>query len=150
MEVLAQLDRQSREKFLEAFNEIKVEFEKLFKHLFGGGQATLLLEEGDVLEAGIEIKAQPPGKKLQSIALLSGGEKTLTAIALVFAAVSVRNVPFYLFDEIDASLDEANLVRFINLVKEKPRKRRLFSSPIAVVPWKKPTSCMGLPWKRKV
>lgn len=125
MEVLAQLDRQSREKFLEAFNEIKVEFEKLFKHLFGGGQATLLLEEGDVLEAGIEIKAQPPGKKLQSIALLSGGEKTLTAIALVFAAVSVRNVPFYLFDEVDASLDEANLVRFINLVKEKAEKAQI-------------------------
>ncbi|MFA6694325.1 MAG: chromosome segregation protein SMC [Bacillota bacterium] len=119
LEVLSQLDKQSREKFLEAFYEIKAEFESLFTNLFGGGQATLLLEEGDILEAGIEIKAQPPGKKLQSIALLSGGEKTLTAIALVFAVISVKKVPFYLFDEVDAALDEANLLRFLALIKDK-------------------------------
>ncbi len=118
-QVLARLDQTSRIKFNEAFLKIKTEFEKLFKTLFGGGEASLILEEGDVLEAGIEIKAQPPGKKFQSISLLSGGEKALTAIALIFAAISVCQVPFYLFDEIDAPLDEANLERYVDLIKKK-------------------------------
>lgn len=121
MQVLAKLDKISRERFMEAFLEIKAEFERLFKELFQGGEATLVLEEGDILEAGVEIKAQPPGKKLQSIALLSGGEKALTAIALIFAVICVRRVPFYLFDEIDAPLDEANLERYVELVKEKAK-----------------------------
>lgn len=124
-QVLARLDQTSRMKFNEAFLKIKAEFEKLFGTLFGGGEASLILEEGDILEAGIEIKAQPPGKKFQSIALLSGGEKALTAIALIFAAISVCQVPFYLFDEIDAPLDEANLERYVDLIKEKAKVSQL-------------------------
>ena len=125
LEVLAKLDKASRERFQEAFQEIKAEFEKLYKVLFGGGEATLVLEEGDLLEAGVDIKAQPPGKKLQNIVLLSGGEKALTAIALIFAVLCVRQVPFYLLDEIDAPLDEANLERYGYLIKEKAKTSQI-------------------------
>jgi len=125
LEVLTKLDKASRERFQEAFLEIKAEFEKLYKVLFGGGEATLVLEEGDLLEAGVDIKAQPPGKKLQNIALLSGGEKALTAIALIFAVLCVRQVPFYLLDEIDAPLDEANLERYSYLIKEKAKTSQI-------------------------
>jgi len=105
--------------FLETYNKIKKNFHNMFRRLFGGGRGELrLVDPNHVLESGIEIYAQPPGKKLESIALLSGGEKTLTAIALLFATYMVRPSPFCFLDEIDAALDEQNVIRFVNLLRE--------------------------------
>jgi chromosome segregation protein len=103
--------------FSETFEAIKANFKALFKELFGGGTTDLLLEEGaHILEAGINIVARPPGKKLQSISLLSGGEKALTAVALLFAIFKVRPSPFCVLDEIDAPLDESNINRFLEML----------------------------------
>ena len=100
-------------KFYETFKLIKVEFAKVFRELFKGGKAELILTDpDDLLNTGIEIKAEPPGKKLQSITLLSGGEKTFTAISLLFAILNVRPVPFCIFDEVEAALDDANVENF--------------------------------------
>ncbi len=105
--------------FLETYNKIKKNFHNMFRRLFGGGRGELrLVDPSHILESGIEIYAQPPGKKLESIALLSGGEKTLTAIALLFATYMVRPSPFCFLDEIDAALDEQNVLRFVNLLRE--------------------------------
>ena len=105
--------------FLETYNRIKKNFHNMFRRLFGGGRGELrLVDPSHVLESGIEIYAQPPGKKLEAISLLSGGEKTLTAIALLFATYMVRPSPFCFLDEIDAALDEQNVVRFVNLLRE--------------------------------
>ncbi|MGM0471660.1 MAG: chromosome segregation protein SMC [Bacillota bacterium] len=117
--VIDKIDRTMKEKFKSAFAEIKVEFEEIFSELFGGGQASLKLQEPDnLLETGIEINAQPPGKKLQKLSLMSGGEKALTAIALLFALLKVRPSPFYILDEIDAPLDDANVDRFAEFLEE--------------------------------
>ncbi len=111
--IIAQLDTGMRRQFAERFEDIRREFNLVFKELFGGGAGTLQLEEdADVLEAGIAIIAQPPGKKLQNMMQLSGGEKSLTAIALLFAIQNLKPSPFCLLDEIEASLDEANVARF--------------------------------------
>ena len=108
-----ELDKAMRKQFEEKFAEIKVEFDKVFKELFGGGKGTIeLMEDEDVLEAGIRIIAQPPGKKLQNMMQLSGGEKALTAIALLFAIQNLKPSPFCLLDEIEAALDESNVGRF--------------------------------------
>ena len=108
-----ELDVAMRKQFEEKFAEIKVEFDKVFKELFGGGKGTIeLMEDEDVLEAGIRIIAQPPGKKLQNMMQLSGGEKALTAIALLFAIQNLKPSPFCLLDEIEAALDESNVGRF--------------------------------------
>ncbi|HTX72991.1 MAG TPA: AAA family ATPase [Rectinemataceae bacterium] len=105
--------------FLDTYNRIKKNFHNMFRRLFGGGRGELrLVDPNHVLESGIEIYAQPPGKKLEAISLLSGGEKTLTAIALLFATYMVRPSPFCFLDEIDAALDEQNVVRFVNLLRE--------------------------------
>ncbi len=105
--------------FLETYNKIKKNFHNMFRRLFGGGRGELRLVDTDhVLESGIEIYAQPPGKKLEAISLLSGGEKTMTAIAMLFATYMVRPSPFCFLDEIDAALDEQNVVRFVNLLRE--------------------------------
>jgi chromosome segregation protein len=105
--------------FLETYNKIKKNFHNMFRRLFGGGRGELrLVDPNHVLESGIEIYAQPPGKKLEAISLLSGGEKTLTAIALLFATYMVRPSPFCFLDEIDAALDEQNVLRFVNLLQE--------------------------------
>ena len=113
---------ESAELFLETYNKIKKNFHNMFRRLFGGGRAELRLSDPDhILESGIEILAQPPGKKLEAISLLSGGEKTLTAIALLFATYMVKPSPFCFLDEIDAALDEANVIRFINLLREFSR-----------------------------
>ena len=111
--IIAELDAAMRKQFNEKFAEINREFDKVFKELFGGGKGTLeLMEDEDILEAGIRIIAQPPGKKLQNMMQLSGGEKALTAICLLFAIQNLKPSPFCLLDEIEAALDDSNVVRF--------------------------------------
>ncbi len=111
--IIEELDAAMRKQFKESFEEISEEFDKVFKQLFGGGKGTLeLMEDEDVLEAGIKIIAQPPGKKLQNMMQLSGGEKALTAISLLFAIQNLKPSPFCLLDEIEAALDDSNVERF--------------------------------------
>ncbi len=111
--IVAELENSMRRQFEEKFEQIRVEFDKTFKILFGGGRGTLeLMEDVDILDAGIRIISQPPGKKLQNMMQLSGGEKSLTAIALLFAIQNLKPSPFCLLDEIEAALDEANVDRF--------------------------------------
>lgn len=117
--IIADLDGESRKIFKATFDQICLNFKKNFKVLFSGGEADLqFTETNDVLEAGIEIIAKPPGKQMRSISLLSGGEKCLTAMALLFAIFEVKPAPFCILDEIDAPLDDANIGRFVNIVKE--------------------------------
>lgn len=111
--IINELDRAMREQFAEKFKEIRIMFSKVFKELFGGGKADLeLVDDEDILVTGIKINAQPPGKKLQNMMQLSGGEKSLTAIALLFAIQSLKPSPFCLLDEIEAALDDSNVKRF--------------------------------------
>jgi chromosome segregation protein len=118
-QLINRLNRQSRDKFRESFEQIRTNFQQIFRKLFGGGKADILLEDSeDVLEAGIEIIAQPPGKETRSISLLSGGEKSMTAIALLFAVFKTKPSPFCFLDEVDAALDEANNERFNLMIKE--------------------------------
>jgi len=118
-QLINRLNKKSREKFRETFEEIRVHFQQVFRKLFGGGRADIVLEDAeDILEAGIEVIARPPGKETRSISLLSGGEKALTAIALLFAIFKTKPSPFCFLDEIDAALDEANNERFNLLVQE--------------------------------
>lgn len=113
LNIINELDRAMREQFAEKFKEIRIMFSKVFKELFGGGKADLeLVDDDDILETGIKINAQPPGKKLQNMMQLSGGEKSLTAIALLFAIQSLKPSPFCLLDEIEAALDDSNVKRF--------------------------------------
>ena len=114
-----EIREESAALFLETYNKIKKNFHNMFRRLFGGGRGELrLIDPEHILESGIEIYAQPPGKKLESISLLSGGEKTLSAIALLFATYMVKPSPFCFLDEIDAALDEQNVIRFVNLLRE--------------------------------
>lgn len=113
VKIIEELDAAMRRQFRESFEEIRQEFDKVFKQLFGGGKGTLeLMEDEDILEAGIRIIAQPPGKKLQNMMQLSGGEKALTAISLLFAIQNLKPSPFCLLDEIEAALDDSNVDRF--------------------------------------
>ena len=117
-EAIRKIDKTTKERFREAFTEINLNFERTFSTLFGGGRAGLiLLDETDQLESGIDIIAQPPGKRLQNVQLLSGGEKALTAMALMFAIFKYRPSPFCLLDEIDAPLDDANIGRFVEMLQ---------------------------------
>jgi chromosome segregation protein len=117
-DAISRMNRTTRERFREAFDAINTHFQTTFSTLFGGGRAGLvLLDETDLLESGIDIIAQPPGKRLQSIQLLSGGEKAMTAMALMFAIFKYKPSPFCLLDEIDAPLDEANIGRFVEMLR---------------------------------
>ena len=121
-QTIRKINLTSRELFREAFNMVNTSFTEIFTSLFGGGTARMqLLDEEDVLESGIELVAQPPGKKNQSIALLSGGERALTAIALLFAIFRYKPSPFCILDEVDAPLDEVNTERFVRLVRDFSR-----------------------------
>ncbi len=118
-QTISKINRTTRQLFLDTFTKVSEEFRIYFRMLFGGGEAQLILVDPDnALESGIEIVARPPGKKLQSITLLSGGEKTLAAIALIFGVFKVRPSPFCILDEIDAALDESNVGRFSYLLKD--------------------------------
>ncbi|MFC7061240.1 chromosome segregation protein SMC [Halobacillus seohaensis] len=117
--IIAEMDHEMKRRFEDTFTKIKGEFGQVFKELFGGGQADLkLTNPEDLLETGVDIVAQPPGKKLQNLSLLSGGERALTAIALLFSILRVRPVPFCVLDEVEAALDEANVDRFARFLKE--------------------------------
>ncbi|MDM8531111.1 chromosome segregation protein SMC [Anaerolineales bacterium HSG25] len=112
-EVISKLDDIMRESFIETFQQVSVEFKKYFKAMFGGGEANIILTDPDDLSvSGVDIMARPPGKRLQSMALLSGGERSLTAQALIFSLLRISPTPFVIFDEVDAMLDEANVSRF--------------------------------------
>jgi len=118
-EIIAKINVDSKKMFLDTFAVVRTHFQELFRKLFGGGMADIVLEdENDVLESGIDIIARPPGKELRSISLMSGGEKTLTAVALLLAVFRSKPSPFCLLDEVDAALDEANIGRFVGVLKE--------------------------------
>ena len=119
--IISEMDQTIRERFKESFDRIVINFERKFRELFGGGHAELRLsDESNPLESNIDIVAQPPGKKLQNINLLSGGEKTLTAIALMFAVLEAKPTPFCILDEVEAALDDANIDRFIQCLRTLP------------------------------
>ena len=123
LEVINELDETMKEKFIDTFNKVNTEFNKVFKKLFKGGNGELLLTNpNDLLNTGVDIIASPPGKTLKNINLLSGGEKTLTAIALLFSILNIRYVPFCLLDEVEAALDEANVDMFGNYIKDMKNK----------------------------
>jgi chromosome segregation protein len=118
-EIITKINVDSRRLFTETFSMIKAHFQELFRKLFGGGQADIVLEdESDILESGIEIIARPPGKELRTISLMSGGEKTMTAVALLLAIFRSKPSPFCILDEVDAALDEANIGRFTAVLRE--------------------------------
>ena len=118
-ETITEMDEEVTTRFKTTFDAVSTQFERTFPRLFGGGRATLeLTDPENLLETGIEIIAQPPGKKLQSLSLLSGGERAFTAIALLFAILEVKPVPFCLLDEVEAALDEANVARYGRYLKE--------------------------------
>jgi chromosome segregation protein len=116
---ITKINRTTRKRFRETFEQVNERFQEVFPRLFLGGKAELkLTDEQDLLETGIDIAVQPPGKKLQSVNLLSGGEKALTAVALIFAIFLIKPSPFCILDEVDAPLDDANISRFNDMVKE--------------------------------
>ena len=116
---IAKINRTTRKRFRETFDQVNATFQELFPRLFNGGQAELrLTDESDLLETGIEVVAQPPGKKLQNVTLLSGGEKALTAVAMIFSIFLIKPAPFCLLDEVDAPLDDANIGRFNEIVRD--------------------------------
>ncbi len=120
---IASLNKEGRERLLTAFEQVNSNFSLLFTHLFGGGEAKLVLvESDDPLEAGLEIMCQPPGKKLSTLSLLSGGEQTLTALALIFAVFLANPAPICVLDEVDAPLDDANVTRFCDMLDEMTRR----------------------------
>ncbi len=119
LQIIDELDEVMKAEFIKTFKEVEVEFDKVFKELFKGGSASLkLTDEDNILETGVLLEATPPGKKLGSISLLSGGEKALTAISLLFAILNIKKIPFCLFDEIEAALDETNVDRFGSYIKK--------------------------------
>ena len=123
MDIINEMDEVMKKSFLNTFEAIRVEFKKVFREMFRGGEAELILTDpNNLLETGIEIQAVPSGKKLKSLSLLSGGEKTFTAISLLFAILNVRPVPFCLLDEVEAALDDANVEAFGNYLYKYKNK----------------------------
>ena len=112
LETITEMNDEVKERFKSTFEAIRESFKVTFKQMFSGGQADLILTEGDLLTAGVEISVQPPGKKIQSLNLMSGGEKALSALALLFSIIRVKTIPFVILDEVEAALDEANVKRF--------------------------------------
>ncbi|HEM6411678.1 TPA: chromosome segregation protein SMC [Streptococcus suis] len=112
LDTIHEMDDEVKERFKVTFEAIRESFKQTFKQMFGGGSADLILAEGDLLTAGVEISVQPPGKKIQSLNLMSGGEKALSALALLFSIIRVKTIPFVILDEVEAALDEANVKRF--------------------------------------
>ena len=112
LETITEMNNEVKERFKSTFEAIRESFKVTFKQMFGGGQADLILTDGDFLTAGVEISVQPPGKKIQSLNLMSGGEKALSALALLFSIIRVKTIPFVILDEVEAALDEANVKRF--------------------------------------
>jgi len=117
-DTIARIDRTTRQRFRDVFEQTNAYFKQTFPQLFGGGRAELRLDSEDILTAGVEVIAQPPGKRLQDVTLLSGGEKALTAVALVFSIFKIKPAPFCVLDEVDAPLDDANIARFGEMVRE--------------------------------
>ncbi len=138
-EVIGRINNETKTMFTETFEKIRANFQTMFVEMFGGGRADLRLVEGeDVLEAGIDIVARPPGKQLQSISLLSGGEQTMTAVALLFSIYQVKPSPFCVLDELDAPLDESNILRFVRVLQ-----RFLTQSQFVVITHNKRTIAMA-------
>lgn len=126
LKIIDELDYVMKDEFMKTFKQVQIEFNNVFKELFGGGEARLVLtDKSNVLETGIDIVVTPPGKKLSTISLLSGGEKTLTAISLLFAILNIKSIPFCIFDEIEAALDEANVSRIGEYFKKYIGKTQL-------------------------
>lgn len=126
LKIIDELDYVMKDEFMKTFKQVQIEFNNVFKELFGGGEARLeLTDKSNVLETGIDIVVTPPGKKLSTISLLSGGEKTLTAISLLFAILNIKSIPFCIFDEIEAALDEANVSRIGEYFKKYVGKTQL-------------------------
>jgi chromosome segregation protein len=122
-EIIRKINQDSQRMFMETLDAVRGHFGELFRKLFGGGRADILLEnETNVLESGIEIVARPPGKELRSLSLLSGGEKTLTTVALLMAVFRSKPTPFCVLDEVDAALDEANIDRYATLLRDFSRE----------------------------
>jgi chromosome segregation protein len=118
VKAIQEINRTTQRLFAETFEQVKTNFQEMFTELFGGGKASLaLLDENDPLECGIDIIARPPGKQTQTVSLLSGGERTMTAVALLFAIYMVKPSPFCVLDELDAPLDESNINRFIKILQ---------------------------------
>ncbi len=116
------IDRETRAKFQETYDQVNQQFQSLFPRIFGGGRATLEMTDTDLLTAGVIVRAQPPGKRNVTIHMLSGGEKALTAVALVFSLFQLNPAPFCILDEVDAPLDDINVGRFCQLVKEMSKE----------------------------
>ncbi|MGQ0637051.1 MAG: hypothetical protein ACT4QC_20775 [Planctomycetaceae bacterium] len=134
-EIIRRINAESKRMFVETFGQIRANFQDLFRKLFGGGEGDVVLEDpDDVLECGIDVVARPPGKELRSISLLSGGEKTMTAVALLLAIFKTRPSPFCILDEVDAALDEANVGRYLNVIQEFRQ-----STQFIIVSHRKPT-----------
>ena len=124
--IIVEVERTISHRFLETFAAVRTAFAGLFRQLFAGGNADLLLiDPENPLESGVEVVAQPPGKRLQSLSLLSGGERAMTAIALLFSILEVKPSPFCILDEIDATLDEANVARFADLLSAFSQRTQL-------------------------
>jgi len=115
--VMAKIDQETRQRFMDTFDALNANFKDFFPKLFGGGSAELRLTDDDVLTAGVSVMAQPPGKRNTTIALLSGGEKAMTAVSLLFSLFRLNPAPFCLLDEVDAPLDDANVERYCTLLK---------------------------------
>jgi chromosome segregation protein len=139
LDVINRINAQTKEMFTETFAKVRENFRGMFTELFGGGKADLLLvNDGDALDSGIEIVARPPGKQLQNITLLSGGEKTMTAVALLLSIYQVKPSPFCVLDELDAPLDESNVGRFVRVLQ-----RFLVHSQFVIITHNKRTIAMA-------